>query len=551
MQKSIAYFLLIALLSLNFNFGYADEPDAKEKLKIELGKQKLYGGQYKAALKIFQEVLANHPENGNVLFYVGLTFYQLKEFDQAQNTLEKAAASKETNKETFYYLGLIYQSNGKFDESIQAFTNFKGKITDKENMNEYFIDNYLSQLNNAKSMVTRPVDAKIENMGNTINSNFDDKSPCVSADGLKMVFTSRRPATTDAPMDIEGDGGYFEDIFLCHWDTVKHDWGHPESLHGINTDAHDAVRSISPDGKTIFIYKNDLNGESRGGDIYVSKVNGSKWKEPESINKAFNCSVNSTYWEDGACISPDGKHLYFVSESPKYGKEKGFGGGDIWVIDRISKTEWSKPRNLGPEVNTPYQEVGIFLAPDGKTLFFCSNSPASMGDYDVFKTTLENGKWSKPVNLGFPVNSERKDGPFTLSANHTIAYVSSERSGGLGGADLYRINLTNYPLLEEDMKKSETSGLSILKGSVMDGFQGTRMEGVEIIISDETGTNVISTLITDGNGDYFITLKGDTKYKMSIQKKGFKKIEVSVELLSGKNGRPFSLEKQFLLDKEK
>ena len=530
----------------------ADGPDAKEKLKIELGKQKLFGGQYKSALKIFQEVLANHPDDGTVLFYVGLTFYQLKEYDQAQNTLEKASTSKETNKETFYYLGLIYQNDGKFEESIQAFTTFKGKITDKENNDQYFIDNYISQLNNAKNMVTKPVDVKIENMGSSINSKYDDKSPCVSAEGTKLVFTSRRPTTTDSPMDVEGDGGYFEDIYLSHWDTTLHNWHNPEAVNGINTDAHDAVRSISPDGKTIFIYKNDLNGESRGGDIYASKINGTKWKEPESINKALGCVINTTYWEDGACISPDGKHIYFVSESPKYGKEKGLGGGDIWVIDRISKTEWTKPKNLGAEVNTPYQEVGIFLAPDGKTLFFCSNSPASMGDYDIFKTTLVNGKWTKPVNLGYPINTERKDGPFTLSANHTIGYLSSERKSGLGGSDIYKIDLTNYPLLEEDIKKSESgsNGLSILKGSVMDGFQGTRIENVEITISDENG-QLIQSINTDTNGEYFIALKGKSKYKLILSKKGYLKKETEVELLEGKNGKPFSLEKQFLLDKEK
>ncbi len=543
--------LLLTLSLLTSNVVMAGGPDAKDKLKMEQAKQKLYGGKFKAALAIFKEVLANNPNDGNVLYYVGITFFNLKDYDQARANFEKAKSSPETNKETFYYLGQLYLNDGRFDEALAEFNTFKGKISEKENKNEYFVDQYISHCNNAKILTAKPVDVKIENMGNKINSQFDDKSPYISADGQKLVYTSRRPETTDAPMDIEGDGGYFEDIYISHWDTTNKKWGDPEPVPGsINTDAHDAARGISPDGKIIFIYYNDINGESKGGDIYISKISGTKWKTPESINKAYTCNVNTSFWEDGACISPDGKFIYFVSESPKYGKQKGFGGGDIWVIERISKSEWSKPKNLGPEVNTPYQEVGIFLAPDGKTLFFCSNSPASMGDYDIFKTTLVNGKWTKPVNLGYPVNSERKDGPFVISADQRIGYFSSERKGGLGSSDLYSIDLTNYAVLEQDMKKKDNGGFSILKGAIRDGFQGTGVEGIEIKILDESGA-VVASPITDGNGEYFITLKGDMKYTIVVDKTGFDKIEEAITLPLGKGGDTFSMEKQFLLNKKK
>ncbi|MFN5183674.1 MAG: tetratricopeptide repeat protein [Bacteroidota bacterium] len=551
-MKLYAAILLISMLALN-QLKADDGLDTKEKIKLELAKQKLFGGKYKDALKDFNVLLNAHPNDGFVLYYVGLTYFRLKEFEQSISNLEKAKTSKETNRETYYYLGMLYQSDGKYDDAISSFNTFKSKITDKENTTEYFVDQYISQCNVAKKLILNPVDVKIENAGNLLNSKFDDKSPCISADGQRLVFTSRRPHTTDDAMDEEGDGGYFEDIYITHWDTSKHNWEDPKLVPGdINTKGHDAARNISPDGKTIIIYYNDPNGESRGGNIYLSKMNGDKWKKPEPINKVLNCKVNTTYWEDGACMSPDGKKIFFVSESPKYGKEKGFGGGDIWMIEKISKTEWSKPVNLGPTVNTPYQEVGIFLAPDGKTLFFCSNSQESMGDYDIFKTTFTNGKWTKPVNLGFPFNSERKDGPFVMSADHHTGYFSSERKGGLGGADIYKIDLTNYPLLEDDMKKEEQSKpkLSILKGAVLDGFAGTGIEGIEIKILNEKN-EVVSTIVTDNMGEYFITLKGDEKYKILIEKSGFQKIEEVVLLQSGTKGKTFSLDKRFLLNKNK
>ncbi|MFN6039232.1 MAG: carboxypeptidase regulatory-like domain-containing protein [Bacteroidota bacterium] len=546
------FFVITAVLFLSS--ANADNGlDAKEKIMLELAKQKLFGGHFKDALKDFNSLLVKHPENGIVLYYTGLTHFRMKETDLALISLEKAKNSTETNRETFYYLGLIYQGDGKFEEAINSFTTFKGKITEKENASEYFVDSYINQCNNAKKFISNPVNVSIENMGDLLNSKFDDKSPCISADGLRMVFTSRRPHTTSDPTDDEGDGGYFEDIYITHWDTTHHTWESPKLVPGeINTKGHDAARSISPDGKTIFIYYNDPNGESRGGNIYMSKMNGDKWRKPEAINKVLKCKINTTYWEDGACISPDGKRILFVSESPKFGKEKGFGGGDIWMIEKISKTEWGLPKNLGSVVNTPYQEVGIFLAPDGKTLFFCSNSPESMGDYDIFKTTYNNGKWSKPVNMGYPFNSERKDGPFVMSADHHTGYFSSERKGGMGGSDIFKIDLTNYPLLEEDMEKKETNDtkLGILKGAVLDGFAGTGIEGIEVKIFDESN-QLLSSVTTDSFGEYFITLKGDQKYKISIEHAGYKKIEETINIISGKKGKTFTLDKRFLLDKAK
>jgi len=123
------------------------------------------------------------------------------------------------------------------------------------------------------------------------------------------------------------------------------------------------------------------------------------------------------------------------------------------MAKRISKTEWSKPVNLGPEINSEYDEVGAFLAPDGKTLFFSSNGKGSMGSYDVFKSTLEGEKWGKPVNVGYPINTVHKDGPLVISADAQTAYFASERKGGLGESDIYSADLSNYSLLEKMVKR--------------------------------------------------------------------------------------------------
>jgi len=261
-----------------------------------------------------------------------------------------------------------------------------------------------------------------------------------------------------------------------------------------------------------------------------------KWQVPKTIGKP----INTSYYEDGACLSPDGNTLYFVSERPE-----GFGRGDIYMSKKISSSEWSNPINLGPTVNTEEDEGGIFIAPDGKTLFFCSEGHNSMGSYDIFKTVFENGKWTTPVNVGYPINTLSSEKSFILSTDGKTAYVSSDRKGGIGERDIYRVDMNNYAILEKDGKFKPNSGLSILKGSIFnsDG-QGTEAL-IEIV--DESGQKA-GTTSSNTDGNYFITLPGDKKYTLKLNIKGFDPISETVQLPFNKD-KTYSLAKDFILHK--
>ncbi len=515
--------------------------DAADQVKMTLAKQKFYAGDVVGALNIYKEVLVKNPKDPSVLHFVGLCHYTLKDYEKATENFNKAKEIKTDMKyETYLYTGKLFQLGGKYDEAIVDFGEYK-KLAPAKEAAEEDVDVWIDQCNTAKILLAAPLDVKVENMGAEINSKYDDQSPAISADGMMLVFNTRRPETTNSPLDIEGDGKYFQDIYFSNFDTLTKKWKQADDVPGsINSNnAHDACTGISADGKIIFIYKNDLKDpQSRGGDIYSSKIVNGKWKTPSNMAKP----INTTYWEGGACISPDGKTIFFTSERPG-----GSGNSDIWMAKRLTKTTWGKPTNIGPDVNTPFDEVGLFLAPDGKTLFFCSNGKGSMGDYDIFKTVLENGKWSKPVNLGYPINSDKRDGPFCVSANAQTGYFASNRDGGLGESDIYQVDLTNYAVLEKDGKKVSNNGLSILKGVVRDGYEGYGVADVDIQFADESGTNVGST-VTNENGEYFITLKGGIKYTMTLKKKGFKDLTEPVELKLGTK-ETYSLVKEFLLKK--
>lgn len=548
MKKILFLFLTLSLVSFGQDdAGKKDKKDKKTNVftdagdvaKLVVAKQKLYAGDFVGALNTYREVEKNSPKDPSVLHYIGFCYYNLKQNDKAkENLLKSLEINPNAKPENHLILGKIAQSESNFEKAIEEFSAFKAAPSkDKESAED--ADVLLKQCQNAKAMIAAPLDVEVTNLGPDINSKYDDKNPCVTADGSKLVFTSRRPESTASAVDVEGDGNYFEDIYIANYDSVKKGFGKAAEVPGsINTKAHDAVTSISPDGKQIFIYKNDANDkDSRGGDVFVSKVNNGKWRTPEPLGKP----VASSYWEGGACISADGKKLFFFSE-----RDGGSGRSDIYMVEKINKKEYGKPVNLGAPVNTSFDEAGMFLAPDGKTLFFCSDGPGSMGSYDVFKTVFENGKWSEPINLGYPINSAAKEGQLTISADAKYAYVSSDRAGGLGGSDIYKINLKEYAILEKDGKKKVSNGLSILKGTVRDGYEGYGLPDVEVVLTDASGAQVSSTT-TNENGEYFFTLKGGN-YKITITKKGFKEISENFELKQS-DKETISLEKGYMLKK--
>jgi len=537
MKKLIFTLFIVGTFSLSNAYSSVGDTTTglslKAKAKLELAKQKMYSGKMIQALTAFKEIVYENPKNGTALYFAGDCSYKLGQMDDALKFLQDGKASANPKAQNFYLLGMIYLSNDKVDDALAEFTTYKSKASDSDSK-EHDPDMCISQANNS-------VQVKVENMGQRVNSKYEDKGPAITADGKKLFFNSRRPEDKDSPIDVEGDGKYFERIYFTNWDSANQQWIDADEIPGnINQkNSHVACTGISADGKQIFLYKNDMtNPEARGGDIFVSKVLNNKWKTPEPMGKP----INTTYWEGGACISPDGNTLYFTSE-----RKGGFGNSDIWVSKRKSKTEWDAPVNIGADINTPYDEAGLFLAPDGKTLFFCSNGPNSMGSYDIFRTINENGKWSKPENLGYPINTTKRDGPFVLGANAQYAYISSDRPGGFGENDLYRVNLQDNAVLEKDFKRKADNTLSIVKGSVRDGFEGKVIEGAEITFTNDAEEKV--NITTNESGEYLITLKGGVIYQVSVTKNGFKPTTDKVTLKLNKTGAAYTVEKQFLLSK--
>jgi hypothetical protein len=356
-----------------------------------------------------------------------------------------------------------------------------------------------------------------------------------------MIFTSRRPETKGGGIDVEADKKYFEDIYLTTWNEEKKNWEEAEPIKGnLNTEGHDACLSLSPDGNTIFIYRN-IEDETRSGDIYVSKKNSNgKWGAAHSIGEP----INSSYFESSASISADGNYLYFVSE-----RKGGIGNGDIWVSKKIGKNQWGEPVNLGAVVNTIEDEVSVFIHPDGKTLFFSSRGHNSMGGYDIFKTVKDDkGNWSKPENIGYPINTVNDDLHFVLSTDNKTAYYSTEIVGrGLGERDIYKVDMKNYKIIKGS-DGSDAPTIGIVQGKVFDTATGVEMEAEIVVYDNATNQEVAKTDALDGN--FFFALPVNKIYSIKAKKIGYQDKTENFELKVTGNDVPV-VNKTLLLEKNK
>jgi hypothetical protein len=198
---------------------------------------------------------------------------------------------------------------------------------------------------------------------------------------------------------------------------------------------------------------------------------------------------------------------------------------------------------LDAVINTPEDEISVFIHPDGKTLFFSSKGHLSMGGYDIFSSKLQmDGTWSAPENLGYPINTVDDDVHFVLSTDGKIAYYSTVREDGLGERDIYQIGLKNYDLLKGTQKN-----LSIVKGNIEAKLDGMKIEA-DVEFKDEKG-DVIAKINTEETGDFLVTLPGNLKYSATISSMGYKSQTVNFDLPIGEENT-FVLVKNIVLEQE-
>lgn len=396
----------------------------------------------------------------------------------------------------FFWLAQDYHIDYKFAKAIENYDKYL-KFAEFDDPN--FVDSikWMKEKSyNAIKIINNPLSIRIENVGEMVNTRYPEYSPVLTLDQRTLYFTSRREGSTGNKLDIKGK--YYEDVYFTTkrndgtWEMARHIGGK------INTVGHEATISISPDGKTIFLYKDDKGD----GNIYTSTFADGEWGKPVKLNE----NINSTSWETHASLSPDQNTLYFVSD-----REGGFGGRDIWKSVKI-RGEWSEPENLGPTVNTQYDEDAPYMLPDGFTLYFASQGHENMGGFDIFITTIsEDGFWSTPENLGYPINTTEDDVFYMPTPDEKNAYYSSSKGLGLGEQDIYYISIV----------KAKKKTLTV-RGRVADALTFRALKADLTIVSKSSNQTVASLTSDEESGSFNTSLAlGDT-YIITAKADGYK-----------------------------
>ncbi len=396
--------------------------------QIEIGNYWFNKGEiyFNIARKHYEKAYQYNQKNAALNYKIGVChLYSSTKHNSLLYFKRAILYDEKVSEDIHYLLGRSYHLNHNPSKALKHYTIYKIKMLKKGNISEIrLIDKRMTEAKRMMDFMKKPKKVKIENLGETINSNFAEYCPLLLADESFIVFTARKENTTGNKKDFRDDD-YFEDIYISQ--KTENGWQKTSNALNINTKHHDATVSLSPDGKSLLIY----NNRKRRKNLYISHLKNEKWTKP----KALKGAINSKYHEPSACISKDGNTIYFVSNRPG-----GHGKHDIYKAKKDEKGKWNKIENLGPAINTSQDEEGVFLHTDGKILYFSSKGHNTMGGYDIYKTVLdENNNWSKPVNLGYPINSPDDDVYFVVTANNEHAYYSSFKRGGLGEKDIYKI----------------------------------------------------------------------------------------------------------------
>lgn len=525
----------------NVNFDKSSFPSRKEALKVALTDIKIGDqyfnmgfGYYGLALTNYMKAYAFNPNNALLNYKIGECYLAGDEKQKSIRFYQKAIKlNYKISPDIHYKLGRSYHLNYRFDDAITEYETYRKNLSpdDLRSIND-LINKSIAECNTAKLLVKDSVRVFIDNV-EELNSEFPEYGAIITADESTVIFTSRRPGSFGDKVDQYNL--YYEDVYVSN--RINGVWQKPRNIgEPINTKDHDAAMGISPDGQKLFLYY----GKS-GGDIMVSTRKGDSWSKPEVLAKTINSPHGN---ENSASFSFDNRTIYFTSDNTD--KVDNHGLHDIFKVTLDTKGKWGKPVNLGPIVNSPYDEADVFMHPDGRTLYFSSNGHNTMGGYDIFKTTLnDDGTWSKPENLGYPINTPQDDRFFVVAGSGRRAYYSSAKEGGKGKHDIYMITflgpekqlinssednliasqvgaVKEKPVFDE-IVEIRTSRLTIVKGTVYDGFSdpSIALEANVEIADNQTG-ELISTIQTNStSGQFLLTLPSGRDYGVAVKKEGY------------------------------
>jgi len=497
----LIFFLPLACLAQSKSSKNKQVPFLSDELDhkvFDRGEYFFDKGSYNQAMAEYKRLESQYPNEGVLIFRIGVCYINSTgEKERSLDYLGRLDPKKFRKTDLLFYLGRANQLNYQFDKAIEYYTEFKNskRAAEKQKLCDLLINNCIA----GKELYANPVKAEIVNLGPPVNSEDSEYGPTVSSDESTLIFTylgDRCKGGLQREPGVPDDAGqYFEDIFESHKDSAGH-WTYPEPITQINTDGPDAAISLSNDGQKLLVFRNSVGDV---GDIYMSRLEGKTWTEPEMLKG----DVNTPLWEGSASFSPDEHTLYFASERPG-----GYGGKDIYSATLQPDGSWREVRNLGPQINTEYDDDSPMMHPDGITLYFNSVGHSNMGGNDIFSSTLINDTtWTDAVNLGYPINTPDDDLFFFPAGDGNRGFYSSGKKGGFGQQDVYRVD-----------GLGRKNRFVMVKGTVT--LDDKAVDASVIVLNEKKGTE--STFKANSvTGRYLVNLPPDNSFKIRFKTTGF------------------------------
>lgn len=380
---------------------------------------------YQDALPFYLDLYEKMPDNSNIAYRIGACYLNITgKKNLAIDYLE--AASKNLSAQhkegtisqmaapydALYELGRAYLINYQFDKAKDAFTRYYGTLLADDHDNRAIVEQHIRSCETAKELISEPISYTEENLGIIFNDEKSNFNPVISADGKTFAFM----------VSLK----FYDAVMVSR--LVNGKWSPPVNITPeLMSDGDMYISCLSSDGKILLLSMDD----DFNSDIYSSTFDGISWSACTKLNK----NINTKYWESHGFISEDGGKLIFASDRPG-----GYGGLDLYISKKING-DWGPAVNLGPEINTQLNEDRPFLINNGKTLFFSSQGHITIGGYDLFRSDLQsNNIWSKPVNLGYPLNTPDDNIFFMPSSGGKSGYYAIfKEAEGSGNYDIYKI----------------------------------------------------------------------------------------------------------------
>jgi len=483
---------------------------------------------YSQAVFYYQKAQSFNPNNAELNYKIGSCMLFTNNKENAFSYLKKAASlSNDFPNDFLFYKGMCLQLDGEFGNAIEQFELFRNSAKKKElELFEMLAKKYIKECNSSVDVLSQTHRIWVDNL--SLNTEYDDWSPCLSADGDLLLFTSNRPNENSA----NNIGSYDQDIYYSNKKSRKFKLIFP--LSELNSSSDDVSGGLSYDGQRLLIFKE----EDGNTDVYESELNGKYWGEANrkmgKKSRGGNTDKNETF----ASFDPPDIKVYYITDGGHSGNKNIYFSG---VMNR-ERNIWGKGQSAGV-VNTKFQEGSVYIHPDGKTMYFSSKGHNTLGGYDIFVSYVDDlGHWGKPINLGYPINTPYDDLFYSATASGRYAFIASNRAGGKGGLDIYKVTYwgADKPMtadFEDQLMASiaspvsdnsvaepitvEEKSLTVFKGKILDAITKNSIAADIEITINSTGEVYTTLKSNSSTGKFLLSLPAGKNYGISVAAEGY------------------------------